>query len=413
MKVRKIQRKLAKNLKFIILLSIIMILCNGIVKATNDPVTSEDWKKWQDEDYWEWHTRTTTQDAAYNGKHISINNNTINFYGYGDVSYKDFLYKDYENPGKKIFKFRIDETKANYHTLDGAGFIFNANKENDKLSGYILLFRQNDVCIYKINNVNINNFEIFPNTTIATYGVLIAQKPKTTSTIHDLTVEATPTNIKVTEADTEILNVDLDYSNHKGESFGLISSYIQHSCSILSEIEFSEIEIVVEDYKISVLNTDMDNNPLSNGYFEIKDEEGNIIKKGNADKNGIFSIDNIQEGTYTVQQKVAPSGYILNNNIYKFKVTNDGRVLDVDTNEEINLIVKNEKQKEEVKNNTITEENVIINEKKENIERDNTRANTIIPNAGEKVKLVIILNVLIAIIAIFTAVKLKEYKNVK
>ena len=60
-------------------------------------VDSNNWEDWQQYNYWEWHTRTTTDDKAYNGKHIVIQNDVIDFYGYWQNSYKDFLYKEYEN----------------------------------------------------------------------------------------------------------------------------------------------------------------------------------------------------------------------------------------------------------------------------------------------------------------------------
>lgn len=339
-------RRSIKYLKIIIIF-LISITLNSIV------VNAENWKEWQDENYWEWHTRTTTGDLAYNGKHIVIQNNKIDFYGYWQNSYKDFLYKNYEKAGRKIFKFRIDETKANYHTLDGAGFIFNANQENNKLSGYVLLFREKDVCLYRLDNVDINTFEVTSNRTIANYGTLITSTNKTNSTIHDLIVEVTPTNLKITESENEILNVNLDYSIHTGESFGLISSYVQHACSILSKIEFSEIDIIVEDYKNTVLNTDLSNTPIQGGYFQLKNDKGDIIKEGTTDENGIFTIEGISKGIYTIQQTKVPEGYILNNKIYKFKVTEDGKIIDINNEKEIDLVITNEKYKIELSNNIL------------------------------------------------------------
>lgn len=355
MKSYKKQKNTLNYIRIIIILIIVMCLINStIVKANNNIANSEEnWEEWQNEDYWEWHTRITKDDKAYNGKHIAIKNNVIDFYGYWQNSYKDFLYKEYEKPGKKIFKFRIDESKANYHTLDGAGFIFNASKENNKLSGYILLFSEKDVCIYRIDNVDITTFETASNSTIATYGTLIESKSKTDSKIHDLIVEATPTNIKVTEGENEILNVNLDYSKHVGESFGLISSYVQHSCNILSKIEFSELKMILEDYNDSILNTDMDNNPIQGGYFELKDENGNITKEGKTNKNGEFILEELKQGTYKIQQKIPPATYLLNDNIYTFKVTEKGKIVDATTGEEIKIIIKNEKTKIEINNKII------------------------------------------------------------
>lgn len=404
--------------KIIILIALIIFTNANFVMATDSTVIdSKNWEEWQKNEYWEWHTRTTTDDKAYNGNHIVIQNDVIDFYGYWQTSYKDFLYKEYKNPGKKIFKFRIDESKANYHTLDGAGFIFNASKIENKLSGYILVFKEKTVNIYLLEDVNIDKFETTASTTIDTYGKCIATVNKVDTTIHDLTVEATPTYIKVTENNNEILNEKLDYSNHKGESFGLISSYLQHACSILSKIEFSQLKISIEDYDIKIKNTDLENNALQGGYFELKNEKGEVVKEGNTDNNGIFTISGILPGVYTVQQTKEPNGYILNDTVYTFKVTEEGKIIDTKTNKEIEVVVKNKKiEKEDIENRNETNEieNIIKNEISSiNNVKDNTISNRRIPNAGERsafVKMIILVG---TIVGITIAIWLKKYKQVK
>lgn len=418
------QKNILKCLKALMLLvGIITLMGMNVKAADNTVISSENWNEWQDENYWEWHTRTTTDDKAYNGNHIVIQNDVIDFYGYWMNSYKDFLYKEYKNPGKKIFNFRIDETKANYHTLDGAGFIFNAKKENNKLSGYILLFRESNVCIYRVGKIDIQAFEVTSNKTIADYGTLIKSVPKTNSTIHDLSVEATPTNIKVTEGGQELLNVNLDYSLHAGDSFGLISSYVQHACSILSKIQFSQLKMTLEDYKATVLNTDLNNKTIPGGYFEVKNENGELISEGKADEKGILNISGLKEGTYTIQQKKAPEGYILNDTTYKFKITNEGKVIDVETGKEISLIIKNKKietnqQENNIDNsidNTIDNSinNIINSSTNNNIQKDNTISSKPIPNAGEKIWIIGLISILAGGFSIGLLIKLKKYKIVK
>lgn len=432
-----------KILKYftIILLFMIIINQNNIVsKATEENVDdtiidAEKWDEWQKEDYWEWHTRTTTDDIAYNGNHIVIQNDVIDFYGYWQNSYKDFLYKEYKNPGKKIFKFVINESNANYHTLDGAGFIFNANKTETELSGYILLFRQKDVSIYRLDNVNIATFETTPNATLETYGEVIATVPKTNSQIHNLIVEITPTKINVAEEETQLLDVELDYSKHSGESFGLISSYVQHACSQLSKIEFSQIEIILEDYEFSILNTNMENIPIQGGYFELKNEDEEIIKEGKTDKNSKFIIDGIKPGIYTIEQKEISEGYILNETVYKFEITNDGKMIDVNTKEELNLVIKNEKikkqnddknddkidNKDDNNKNNISDSN---NKNDQNIEnnkiqnttingKDYTVSSTPMPKAGKEIFMAGVTTITILTLSIFSIIKFKKYNKIK
>lgn len=429
------------NCIMILLIMILTIYMNTTKVKAETIISKENWEEWQKEDYWEWHTRTTTNDKAYNGNHIVIENDVIDFYGYWQNSYKDFLYKDYNKAGKKIFKFRIDESKANYHTLDGAGFIFNANKKDNKISGYILIFRQKDVCLYRIDDIDIEKFETTANTTIATYGKLIKTIPKIDSQIHDLVIEATPTNIKITEGQTEILNQELDYSKHIGDSFGLISSYVQHACSILTKIEFSQLKMIIEDYEIPILNTDMKGTPITGGSFIIKDKNGIVIQEGKTDKNGKLIVKGLKEGIYTVQQKSVPSNYILNNQIYTFKVTNDGKIIDEKTSKEIQIIVKNEKQKIETDdkdnendsdgkqdNNNYKDDNKNneTNEKENgnkdkidnnkinngnNSQIDNTIKKDEFPYAGLK-EGVIVTIILLIVSIIILIIKLKQYKQV-
>ena len=299
---------------------------------------------WKNEDYWEWHTRNTTKDAAYNGRHIVMEGDNIAFYGYGDVSYKDFLYKEYSRTGIKKFAFIIDEKRANYHTLDGAGCILNANKsEDNKLTGYILLFREKEICLYRIEDVPIDEFEVKPNRLVSHYGTLVKSVTKSATTIREIYIEARPTHLILKEGNSELMNLDLDYSKHAGESFGLISSYSQHACSQLSKIEFIELYISIEDFENRAINVDTQKNPLTGGEFVLKDESGNVIQTGTTNENGEFIFRGLKPGTYTIQQTKEPKGYIINNNIYRFKMRNDGKTVDENSGEEIQIIIENEK----------------------------------------------------------------------
>ena len=315
-------------------------------------------REWLNENFWEWHTRTTTSDSAYNGTHIVLGED-IDFYGYGVTSYKDFLYREYSSAGKKTFSFTVDETLANYHTLDGAGFIFNSKIQENNLSGYILLYRKSDICIYRLDNINVNKFETTANKTVANYGKLIKSVKKTSDKLHNLIINTTPTNISVIDNDAEILNLDLDYTTHVGESFGLISSYLQHNCAILSKISFKYFDLDIEDYIIPVLKTDENKNPLQGAKFQVKDEEGIVVREGISNKEGIYYIKGLPEGIYTVEEIEPPKTYKLNDTIYKFKVTNEGKAVDLDTNEEIELLFENEPYKIEILNYVKETENGI------------------------------------------------------
>ena len=387
---KKVWNKFLKlSILFLTITAFFTISCNA---ETNN------WKEWQKREYWEWHTRTTESDKAYNGEHISIENDKINFYGYGVISYKDFLYKKYKNPGEKTFSFKIDESKANYHTLDGAGIMFNSNISNNKFTGYILLFKQNDIVLYRLENIDIKTLEEKENSTIETYGTVITKSKKDNTGVHNIVVKSTPTNIIVNENNKELINKSLDYSKNVGNDFGLISSYMQHDCSKLSKIQFSEFEIKIQDYTFEILNTDMENKPLYGGELLIKDTNGKKVQEGKFNSKGIFLVQGMQPGKYIVKQTKAQDGYEINSEEYSFIVSNDGKILDSNTNKEIQLVIKNNKK--------ITKE---LSEEKKN--EDNTVANKKIPNAGFK-KVITLLSVVILIMTIFF-IRYNKYKIIK
>lgn len=363
--------------------------------------------------YWQWHTRTTTDDQAYNGEHIKILDNKIIFYGYGMTSYKDFLYKEFDYSGKKIFKIIVDESKASYHTLEGAGFLINSTIKDNKISGYVVLYGEKTINIYRIDDVNVQTFKTTIFTKVSDYGTLIKSIEKQTSGIHNVVVESTPTNITVTD-NTQTISVDLDYSKHVGNSFGLISSYVQHNCSILSTIVFEKLEIGTEDYYMIPSETiSKDGQKLSGAKYEVKNEKGETITSGSSNSKGIYNIEELQEGIYTITQTSAPSGYKLNQNTIKFKVTKEGKAVDVNTNQEIKLEFINEPMPVE-NNNTIN--NNISNNEDNNIiistnKPDNTSLQTKLPQTGENVIIPALVVTFIAAI-IYFVIKIRKYNDI-
>lgn len=369
-------------------------------------------------EYWQWHTRSTTDDMAYNGEHIEIKDNAITLYGYGQTSYKDFLYKKFSYTGKKIFKIIVDEKEASYHTLEGAGFIINSCIKENKISGYIMLYGQETIDIYRIDNVDVEELKTKSNMKISNYGTLIKSMVKQTSGIHKVIVETTPTYIKVTDND-QSMNITLDSTKHSGDSFGLIASYLQHSCSILSKIIFEKFELQIENYTIPVKTINMEEEPLAGANYQVKNNKGEVVRTGNSNTEGIFNMVGLQEGTYTINQISAPSGYKLNTNVITFKMTNEGKAINVDTGEEFEIVFINElisKQEEDKKDEENKEDNKDeINNQISNAIQNTT--NTInqeeklpdrLPQTGINSKLITVC-IAFAVAIIYFAVKIRKY----
>lgn len=100
----------------------------------------------------------------------SDDGSTITFDGYGSPAYKDFLYTTNSNADNKIFNFQIDEAKVQYHSADGSGFLFGANYTSNngtrKLSGYVVLIGENNIGLYELKGIDVNEFTSNNNQTI-------------------------------------------------------------------------------------------------------------------------------------------------------------------------------------------------------------------------------------------------------
>lgn len=309
-----------------LMLSILSVLCIGEVTSTPireiGKISSFEKAAFEIEDF-TWYAHTTTNDIAYNGNHITVNGNTILFNGYGIPAYKDFLYNPHDVEGMKQFNFRISELVTDWHTLEGAGFLFNTKIDSGKLSGYCMLYEKSELSIYSLENIDVNAFHNSSAQTIkSNYGTKIISVAKPASSVHNLKLIATPTNITVIDNDKEVINKSLDYSKHYGNGYGPIVSYTQHNCSSLSKIQFEEL-VVIEKFPVKVYKYDENGKPLKGVTFEIKDEAGNTINKVTSDDNGIIQ-ENLSKGKYTYKEISVPNQYILDSKDYIVNVDKDG-----------------------------------------------------------------------------------------
>lgn len=416
---KMILRSKVKKLSIMMTIIFLLISIIGNVQATNNS-KKESYviEEVFDKNYWDWHTRTTTNDKAYNGEHIQMGNNSITFYGYGQNSYKDFLYKEFAYMGKKTFRITVDEKAASYHTLEGAGFLINSTIKDNKISGYVLLYAQKTIDIYRIDNIDLEQFKTQKNMKVSNYGELVGTMPKNASGIHNVIVEATPTYIDITD-NSQNIHINLDGNKHVGDSFGLIASYLQHDCKILSKIIFEKFELEIENYVTLVKVINQEKEPLRGASFELKDSNGNVVMTGESNSEGEYRLVGLQEGTYTIKQTLPPSGYKENTQMITFQVTNDGKTIDVTTKEEIEVIFTNEplpNKEENDNNNQMNNEisNEISNEIKNTIQdgkntiKQEEKLPDRLPQTGENLK-IIITCAAFGIILTYFAIKIKQY----
>lgn len=206
--------------------------------------------------------------------HIVLSGTNINFYGYGSPAYKDFLYSPNSNANNKIFTFTMNEAVVDYHTGEGAGFLFNAkytyNSASDRrLSAYMVLLGQSYINLYRFDNVEVSQFMNETGSAISdvapsvggsgskwggtVYNLGRVNKPSASSgTYRYLKLVASPETIsfyQFTDSTYSVIkdkmfeSVSLPVS-YNSFGFGPIVSYLSHGCSSLTNINFSDVKMM-------------------------------------------------------------------------------------------------------------------------------------------------------------------------
>lgn len=203
--------------------------------------------------------------------HIVVNGSNIDFYGYGVPAFKDFLFNPNNKANNKVFSFTLDENDVNYHSAEGAGFLFNAKYEytsasDQKLSGYVVLIGEMEVYLYRLDNIEISQFtQEMSNSLSSVVSQIGASGSKWGGTVTCLAKSAKPNPsigtkryLKLAASPTAVSfyqftdstystingkmldNVPLDIT-YNAFGFGPIACYAAHSCGILTHVQFSNI----------------------------------------------------------------------------------------------------------------------------------------------------------------------------
>lgn len=203
----------------------------------------------QDTFQWQEYSHYYT-DSAYSGRtvngtwtnnHIIVNGKDITFYGYDSRGAKDFLFMPDTQASKKTFDFFVNENQTDWHTLEGAGYLFNAKIQSNILSGYAIILAQTNIQLWEIGGVNVNDFHAGTISSMSGAGTLIGTFPKN-GTQHQIVVEATPDKIDMWDNGIKIID-SKPLTNKYGNGYGPMVSYFPHGCSSLSYITFKNIKM--------------------------------------------------------------------------------------------------------------------------------------------------------------------------
>lgn len=216
----------------------------NVTSIQSTEVSAKDTFAWQIYDHYNYPEPFGS--SRYKHIEVSADGKTLTFYGYTAPPFKDFMFMPDNNNSKKIFTFNVSESRTDWHTLEGAGYLFNSKIENNILSGYVLLFAQNGINLYQINGVNINNFHGGGYNRVADVATLLQSATKSGSN-HNMKIEVDGNNVKVWDNNILIINRTLPVQY--GYGFGPMVSYTSHGCSSISYITFSNIVMTTEIVK--------------------------------------------------------------------------------------------------------------------------------------------------------------------
>lgn len=199
-------------------------------------------------DSWHGFMGLTPEVETADHNHVQITNGgrTLAFYGYTNPAYKDFMLTSGTPAGKKVITFDMDESKVDYHSMEGGGFLFNSKIDGDgKLYGYAILYVQGDVRVFKINGVDADAFHNETARGLSSMSpdvTLVGTYAKGASTQHSIKIVITD---KLNMWDNGTLTIEdlaLD-SSFGGNEFGPIVSHVSHGCHIISIFTFDNMKL--------------------------------------------------------------------------------------------------------------------------------------------------------------------------
>ena len=112
------------------------------------------------------------------------------------------------------------------------------------------------------------------------------------------------------------------------------------STALLDKVEkkqSKEITLKIDSSRVTILKVDANTNqPLAGAKLVLKDSTGKVISSWESTTTG-HVISNLANGTYTVEEESAPTGYIKSKNVTTFTIT--------DNNKDVKVVVSNSAKK--------------------------------------------------------------------
>lgn len=212
----------------------------GASKSTY--LTAKDTFAWEEYDHIDYKEPDRWYQQYNIPKHIIYDGNDIRMVGYCMEGMKDFLYIEGTDETKKVLEFDVKrEDNDDWHTLDGAGFLFNTKLEDNAIEGYCVLLQSNGIYLYKINKTDLDKFRNGYYNKISSVGTRKAYKAiSNANETHHIKVVVEDNCASVYDNDVAIMS-RVYVGNVDGNGYGPITSYGSHYCEQISSFRFSNI----------------------------------------------------------------------------------------------------------------------------------------------------------------------------
>ena len=188
-----------------------------------------------------------------NDPHIIIRDNgQVVFYGYGAPAYKDFMLSVDDTVSDKHFSFDMDESKVDYHSMEGGGFLFGiaindqstGSTDDDTMSGYAVLFTEDGTNLYRLTDVNVKTFHDTEDDEMEyVRGIELIQTGNKDTDNEQHSIKIDVVNNVLTVMDNAVLALDSVTLDVVGNRFGPLVSYASHGCSQLSYFVYDNLKM--------------------------------------------------------------------------------------------------------------------------------------------------------------------------
>lgn len=189
--------------------------------------------------------------------HASASGNAVSFAGHPSDPFVTLLFSPASDGDYRTLTFHLSEGNSDWHTLEGSGFLYNADVSNGVINGDAVLFTASSVGLYKLTNVSAASLASAHFTALPGVSPVESKsKPAYSSgTTWYLKLVMSPGSLKVEKhasptfdgAAETLFNKTFAPSERSPYSgYGPFASFIAHGCPSISTSAFEQFNLTIK-----------------------------------------------------------------------------------------------------------------------------------------------------------------------